>query len=92
MWISWIVPRTRSFYLEGLVTYLYFAKSEIYRLFLQLFSYYEDELESMLSEEESKEVDDDFRINLTIAILWFCTALLSLPTLIVWIKSPKYLL
>ena len=44
----------------------------------------------MLSDEENREVDDDFHINTTISLLWFCTALLSLPTLVVWSTSTQY--
>lgn len=55
----------------------------------QLFSYFEDELESMLSEEEKENDVNDFRVNTTISLLWLCTALLSLPTFVVWIRSPR---
>lgn len=57
---------------------------------MQLFAYYEDELESMLSEEEHQSLNDGFCLNMTVSILWFCSALSSLPTLIVWSKSQKY--
>ncbi|XP_046461194.1 GPI inositol-deacylase-like [Daphnia pulex] len=55
----------------------------------KLFDYFEDELESMLGDEENQEVDDDFHINTTISLLWFSTAILSLPTLVVWSTSPS---
>lgn len=58
----------------------------------KLFGYYEDELESMLSDEENQEVDDDFHINTTISLLWLCTAFLSVPTLVVWSRSPDLIL
>ncbi len=59
-------------------------------VYFKLFDYFEDELESMLGDEENQEVDDDFHINTTISLLWFSTAILSLPTLVVWSTSPRY--
>ena len=53
-----------------------------------MFSYYEDQLESLLSQEENHEADDGFRINTTVSLMWICTTAMSLPTLIVWFKTP----
>lgn len=54
----------------------------------KMFSYYEDQLESLLSQEENHEADDGFRINTTVSLMWICTTAMSLPTLIVWFKTP----
>lgn len=55
----------------------------------QLFDYYEDELESMLNDEENQEAEDGFNINNTVALMWTCSALLSLPALVVWVRNPQ---
>lgn len=55
----------------------------------KLFEYYEDELESMLSEEESQESDDGFNVNSTVAIMWLCSLLLTIPALVIWVKNPQ---
>ena len=54
-----------------------------------MFGYYEDQLESLLNQEEDHESDDGFRINTTVSLMWISASLISLPTLIVWFKSPK---
>lgn len=53
-----------------------------------MFGYYEDQMESLLTEEENHEADDGFRINTTISLMWICTIITSLPTLAVWSKTP----
>jgi len=54
----------------------------------KMFAYYEDQLESLLSQREKHEADDSFRITATISLMWICTAVISLPALIVWAKTP----
>lgn len=60
-----------------------------------MFAYYEDQLESAVTgtqddEKEEIEKDDSFHLNSTISLMWICITLLSLPSLIIWMKNPRY--